>query len=146
MYTRWRKFATSGMIVNTSGHSGMHPKPSCVRRLRFLGFSSSFGSVPKIFGMSKIAEGLPEVAPSRGLRVSFSSTEWPSWDHRVYILLIRVAIAFTSCDHRRHRSFFSHDGNTMDTRSLPVVSGRLHDVASPSHSQRVATVWHFVTL
>ena len=53
MDTRWRKFATSGMIVKTSGHSGLHPKPSCDRRLRFLGFGSNFGSAHKIFGMSK---------------------------------------------------------------------------------------------
>ena len=59
------------------------------------------------------------------------------WDHRLYILLVRVAIVFTSCGHRRHRAFSPNDVNKMDTRSLPMVSGRLHDVARPSHSHRV---------
>ena len=146
MDTRWRKFATSGMIVKTSGHSGLHPKPSCDRRMSFLGFGSNFGSVHKSLACQKIAEGLPEGASSYGLRVSFSATVWPSWVHRVDILWVRVAIVFTSCGHRRHRAFTPHDGNTMDTRCLPMVLRWLHDFAMPSHSHRVATVWHFVTL
>ena len=35
MDTRGRKFATSGMIVNTSDRSWLHSKSSCVHRLSF---------------------------------------------------------------------------------------------------------------
>ena len=96
MDTRWRKFATSGMIVNTSGHSGMHPKPSCVHRLSFLGFGSSFGSVHKIFGMSKNCR-----------RSSRSCTfAWTS----CVLLVHRMAIVRPSCVHPvgscGHRLYF----------------------------------------
>ena len=143
MVTRWRKFATSGMIVKTSGHSGLHLKPSCDRRLSSAATSGVF---TKSLACQKIAGGLPEGASSCGLHVSFSSIVWPSWDNRVDILWVRVAIVFTSCGHRQHRVFTPHDGNTMDTRYLPMVLRWLHDLPRPSHSHRVATVWHFVTL
>ena len=112
----------------------------------FKGSGATSGVFIKSLACQKIAEGLPEGASSCGLRVSFSSTVWPSWVHRVDILWIRVAIVFTSCGHRRHRAFTLHDGNTMDTRCLPMVLRWLHDFARPSHSHRVATMWHFVTL
>ena len=112
----------------------------------FKGSGATSGVFIKSLACQKIAEGLPEGASSCGLRVSFSSTVWPSWVHRVDILRVRVAIVFTSCGHRRYRAFTPHDGNTMDTRCLPMVLRWLHDFARPSHSHRVATVWHFVTL
>ena len=133
------QFYYSGRIVNTSGHSGMHPKPSCVHRLRFLGFGSSFGSVHKIFDISKSCR-----MSSRSCTFEWTSCVLlvhrvaivrPSCVHRVGR---RVAIAFTLCGHWRNRAFSPHDGNTIDILSLPMVSGRLHDVARPSHSHRVS--------
>ena len=112
----------------------------------FWGSAATSGVFIKSFACQKIAEGLPEGASSCILRVSFSSTVWPSWDHRRDILWVRVAIVFTSCGHRRYRVCTPHDGNTMATRCLPMVLRWLHDFARPSHSHRVAIVWHFVTL
>ena len=112
----------------------------------FWGSAATSGVFTKSLACQKIAEGLPEGASSCILRVSFSSTVWPSWDHRMDILWVRVAIVFTSCGHRRYRVCTPHDGNTMATRCLPMVLRWLHDFARPSHSHRVAIVWHFVTL
>ena len=112
----------------------------------FWGSAATSGVFIKYLACQKIAEGLPECASSCGVRVSFSSTVWPSWDHRVDILWVRVAIVFTSCGHRQHRVFTPYDGNKMDTRCLPMVLRWLHDFARPSQSHRLATVWHFVTL
>ena len=112
----------------------------------FVGSGATSGVFIKSLACQKIAEGPPEGASSCGLRVSFSSTLWPSWVHRVDILWVHVAIVFTSCGHLRHQAFTPHDGNTMDTRCLPMVLRWLHDFPKPSHSHRVATVWHFVTL
>ena len=96
MNTRWRKFATSGMIVKTSGHSGLHPKPSCDRRLSCLGFGSNFGSAHKIFGMSKNCRKY-----SRRCIVVWTSC---------VILGHRVAIVSPSCRHPvgscSHRLYF----------------------------------------
>ena len=137
MDTRWRKFATSGMIVNTSGHSGMHPKPSCVRRLSFLGFGGSFGSVHKIFGMSKNCR-----RSSRSCTIAWTSCVLLV--HRVAIVRPSCVHPVGSCGHRLYfvwpsatPGIFSTRWQTMGTRSLPMVSGRLHVVARPSNSHRV---------
>ena len=98
----------------------------------FWGSAATSGVFTKSLACQKIAEGLPEGASSCRLRVSFSSTVWPSWDHRVDILWVRVAIVFTSCGHRRYRVCTPHDGNTMATRCLPMVLRWLHDFARPS--------------
>ena len=100
-------------------------------------FGSSFVSVHKIVGMSKSS------------RMSSRSCTF-AWALCVLLVhsvaIVRqccvhpvgsLAIAFTSCGHRRHRAFSPHDGNTMGTWRLPMVSRRLHDVARPSHSHRV---------
>ena len=128
------------MII--SGHLGLHPIPSCDRRLIFLGFGSNFGSVHKIFGMSKNCRR----SSRRCTLVDFVCPFHPPCGHRVDIHLVCVSIVFTSCGHRQHRIFSPYYVNTMDTRSLPMVLGRLHDVARPSQCQHGATVLHFVTL
>ena len=96
------------MIVNTSGHSGLHPKPSCARRLSYLGFDSSFGSVHKIFGMSKNCR-----------RSSRSCTfAWTSCG----LLVHRVAIVRPSCVHPvgscGHRLYFVWQSATPDTMAI----------------------------
>ena len=78
------------------GSFGTASKPSCVRRLSFLGFGSSFGNVHKIFGMSKNCR-----------RSSRSCTfAWTS----CVLLVHRVAIVRPSCVHPvgpcGHRLYF----------------------------------------
>ena len=84
------------MIVKTSGHSGLHPKPSCDRRLSILGFGSIFGSVHKIFGMSKNCR-----RSSRRYIVVWTSC---------VLLVHRVAIVSPLCGHPvgsySHRFYF----------------------------------------
>ena len=122
MDTRWRKFATSGMIVKTSGHSGLHHKPSCDRRLRFLGFGSNFGSVHKIFGMSKFAEGLPEGASSCGLRVSFLSTVWPSCGHPLGSCSHRLYFVWSSATPAFYSTDWHYDGHTVLADGLAMAT------------------------
>ena len=97
------------MVVNTSGHSGLHPKPSCVRRLSFLGFGSSFGSVNKILGMSKNCR-----RSSRSC--TFVWTSCVLLVHRVAIVRPSCIHPVGSCDHRLYFVFTSVTPGTMAIR------------------------------
>ena len=126
MDTRWSKFATSGMIVCTSGRSGLHPKPSCDRRMSFLGFGSNFGSVHKIFGMSKNCR-----RSSR--RCIFVWTSCVLLVHRVAIVRPSCGHPVGSCSHRLYfvwssatPGFYStrwqNDGHTMLADGLAMAT------------------------
>ena len=101
--TVWRQH------VNTSGHSGMHPKPSCVRRLSFFGFGSSFWSVHKIFGMSKNCR-----RSSRSC--TFAWTSCALLVHRVAIVRPSCVHPVGSCGHRLYSVWPSATPGIFSTR------------------------------
>ena len=141
MNTRWRKIATSGMIVKTSGHSGLHPKPSCDRRLSFLGFGSNFGSVHKIFGMSKNCRRC-----SRRCIVGWTSCVLLG--HRMAIVSPSCRHPVGSCSHRLYfvwssatPGFYSirwqYDGYAVLADGLAMATRLREAFAMPSCSHRV---------
>ena len=147
MATRWRKFAISGRIVNTSGHSGMHPKPSCVRRLSFLGFGSSFGSVHKIFGMSKNCR-----RSSRSC--TFAWTSCVLLVHRVAIVRPSCVHHVGSCDHRIYfvwpsatpgilSTRWQYDGHTELADGLEKATRRREGLRIAIVYPPCDTLWHF---
>ena len=137
MDTRIWKCSNSGLIVKTSGHSRSHLYSSCDRRLYFPGAGSNFVSEGKIFGMQK---------------------NWPKSSRRLIFELIscvhfalRKAIVMKSCqivtsslllrliiDGIGH--FLTHEDNTKEIRSCPIVLWRHHDYVKPSQYYRVAIV------
>ena len=136
MDTRWRKFATSGMIVKTSGHSGLHPNPSCVCRQSFLGFGNSFGRVKKNFGMSKNCR-----RSSRSCNFA-----WTSCVHLVH----RVAIVCTFCWFMWPSTVLCvvigdtrHFLQTMTIRWTRGAYWWSREGYTTSRGLRIAIVWHF---